>query len=103
MAVFNGGWQTRHGTFGVMSGGRILVPMRNELGTLAIFPDGQVRIGKWGDDFSSCEGFSTLRQNGPMIIDHGEINPMTEAKSFEFLGGHRRRQYGDLAFGSRNR
>ncbi len=81
LAVFNGGWQTRHGAFGVMIDGQILVPMRSRMGTLAIYPDGRIRIGRWGDDFTSCEGFSVLRQNGPMIVDHGQINPLTDEDS----------------------
>ena len=77
LAAFNGGFQTKHGAFGVMVDGRTVVPMRAGFGSLAIFEDGQVQIGVWGTDFTSYDGIAALRQNGPMIIQNGAINPQT--------------------------
>lgn len=94
LATFNGGFLTRHGLFGVMVDGRTLMPMRYGLGTLAIYPDGRVTIGVWGSDITSCEGISVVRQNGPMVVDDGEINPKTKENSSEYWG---QTVHGDVA------
>jgi hypothetical protein len=86
LAVFNGGFLTEHGAYGVMVNGKTMMPMRNGFGTLAIFQDGRVRIGVWGTDFTSYDGIAALRQNGPMIIAGGKINPQTGNDSPEYWG-----------------
>jgi hypothetical protein len=86
LAVFNGGFQTVHGAYGVMVDGKTLLPMRNGFGTLAIFQDGRVQIGAWGTDFTSYDGIAALRQNGPMIIEDGTINPQTGKDLPEYWG-----------------
>jgi hypothetical protein len=86
LAVFNGGFLTRHGLFGVMVDGRILIPMIDGLGTLAIYPDGRVRIGVWGSDITSLEGVSTIRQNGMIVVKDGQINPLAYVDSLEYWG-----------------
>ncbi|MGB7538999.1 MAG: phosphodiester glycosidase family protein [Anaerolineales bacterium] len=86
LAAFNGGFLTRHGIFGVVVDGKILVPMIDGLGTLAIYPDGRVRIGVWGSDITSLEGISTIRQNGPIVIRDGKINPRAFEDSLELWG-----------------
>ncbi len=86
LAAFNGGFLTRHGLFGVMVDGKILVPMVDGLGTLAIYPDGRVRIGVWGSDLTSLEGISTVRQNGAIVVKDGRINPQAFEDSLELWG-----------------
>jgi hypothetical protein len=86
LAAFNGGFLTRHGLFGVMVDGEILIPMVDGLGTLVILPDGRVRIGVWGSDLTSLEGISTARQNGAIVVSDGRINPQAFADSLELWG-----------------
>jgi hypothetical protein len=86
LAAFNGGFLTRHGIFGVMVDGNILEPMIDGLGTLVIYPDGRVKIGVWGSDITSLEGISTIRQNGPIVIHDGKINPWVFEDSLELWG-----------------
>jgi hypothetical protein len=86
LAAFNGGYQTVHGHYGVIVNGITWVPMRAGFGTLAIFQDGRVQIGNWGTDFTSHDGIVALRQNGPMIIAGGKINPQTADNSPEYWG-----------------
>jgi hypothetical protein len=75
LAIFNGGFKTRHGHFGVMSGGTVLVQPKPEMGTLAIYPDGKVAIGQWGDEIDPSAPMSVWRQNGPLVVHNGTINP----------------------------
>ncbi len=86
LAVFNGGFQTVNGNYGVMVNGKTLMPMRDGLGALAIFQDGRVQIGVWGTDFTAYNEIAVLRQNGPMIIEGGKINPQTSDESPEYWG-----------------
>jgi hypothetical protein len=86
LATFNGGFLTDHGHYGVMVNGKTLMPMREGFGTLAIYQDGRVQIGVWGADLTSYDGIAVLRQNGPMIIEDGKVNPQTGDDSPEYWG-----------------
>lgn len=75
LATFNGGFKATHGHFGAMSDGNTVLPPRDGLGTLAIYADGSVRIGEWGSEINPNGDFLAWRQNGPLVIHNGEINP----------------------------
>jgi len=77
MAAFNGGFQARHGHFGVMVNGVTLIPPRDDFGTVALYDDGGVRLGQWGSEITSTSHLVAWRQNGPLIIHAGQINPHT--------------------------
>jgi hypothetical protein len=75
LAVFNGGFQARHGQFGAMSDGIQALPPRDGLGTVAIYQNGEVNLGEWGIDLYLSPDMAAFRQNGPLVINKGEINP----------------------------
>jgi len=77
LAAFNGGFKAQHGHFGVMTNGVTLIAPRGGMGTVGIYADGTLRIGAWGTDIASSPHLLTWRQNGPLIIQNGEINPHT--------------------------
>ena len=77
VAAFNGGFRTRHGDFGVMVGGITVLQPRVGLGTVAMYADGRVRIGAWGTDITSSRDILAWRQNGPLILHNGQLNPRT--------------------------
>lgn len=77
LAAFNGGFKARHGNFGTMVNGVTVLPPRPGIGTLAIYADGQVRIGDWGTEIVPSSDMLAWRQNGPLIIHNGQINPHT--------------------------
>jgi len=77
LAAFNGGFKAEHGHFGVMLDGVTLIPPRDGFGTVAIYDDGKVLLGAWGTDISSLPHLIAYRQNGPLIIQNGQINPHT--------------------------
>ncbi|MBX7215043.1 MAG: phosphodiester glycosidase family protein [Thermoflexales bacterium] len=87
-AVFNGGFKTQHGRFGVYAAGKTLVPARTDLMTLAIDDDEALRIGPWTE--AGVVGPQTVvwRQNGPPLVHNGEINPLTNDNSASNWGAN---------------
>jgi hypothetical protein len=77
LAAFNGGFKAQHGHFGVMLDDVVLIPPIAGLGTVAIYSDGRVALGAWGKDISPAQDLIAWRQNGPLIILDGQINPHT--------------------------
>lgn len=74
VAAFNGGFKYEHGKFGSMANGYESVPPVTGLGTLAFFKNGQIKMGVWGQDFTSAADMIAFRQNGPLIIQNGKID-----------------------------
>lgn len=77
IAVFNGGFKARHGHFGTMVHGITVLPPRQRLGTIAMYADGRVRIGMWGTELTPSPNIQAWRQNGPLVIHKGQVNPHT--------------------------
>ncbi len=77
LAAFNGGFKAQHGHYGVMANGVTLIPPRQGFGTVGIYDDGSVRIGAWGTDITTSPHLIAWRQNGPLIVQDGQINPLT--------------------------
>lgn len=75
LAAFNGGFKARHGQFGSMADGSQALPPRDGLGTLVIYQNGDVLLGEWGTDLHMTPDIAAFRQNGPLVISKGEINP----------------------------
>jgi len=75
LAEFNGGFQARHGQFGAMADSVQALPPRNGLGTVVIYQNGEVLLGEWGTDLFMSSDIAAFRQNGPLVINKGEINP----------------------------
>ena len=42
-----------------------------------MYDDGQVKLGAWGRDIITDTHLVSWRQNGPLLIDNGQINPET--------------------------
>jgi len=75
LAAFNGGFKARHGEFGAMADGITALPPRDGLGTLAIYKSGRVSLGEWGAGIMLTPDMVAFRQNGPLVIQQGKINP----------------------------
>jgi hypothetical protein len=75
LAEFNGGFQARHGQFGAMADGSQALTPRDGLGTVAIYKNGEVRLGEWGIDLLPSTDMTAYRQNGPLVIQKSQINP----------------------------
>jgi hypothetical protein len=92
LGAFNGGFQAKHGHFGAMADGQEALPARDGLGTLVIYQDGRVALGAWGVDVLPSADMQSMRQNGPLMVAKGEINPHTadfdpSAWGYVFGGG----------------
>lgn len=77
LATFNGGFKERHGNFGLLVDGILLNPPRDALGTVAFYTDGHIRVGQWGTDIVPSADMVTWRQNGPLVVQNGQVNPHT--------------------------
>jgi len=78
LATFNGGFKYKQGDFGAMADGYLSAPPRNGLGTLAIYRDGHIRLGMWGQDITDSPDLIAFRQNGPLVIQNGKLNAAVE-------------------------
>jgi hypothetical protein len=87
LAAFNGGFKTINGNFGVLFDGEERIPPITGMGTIAIFSDGSVRIGEWGSDLTNSPDMSYFRQNCPLMVRNGEINPLVYNNSVNDWGG----------------
>ena len=75
LAAFNGGFKARHGQFGAMADGVIALPPRDGFGTLVIYESAIVSLGEWGPGSAITPNMAAFRQNGPLVIQAGQVNP----------------------------
>ncbi|MFT5357421.1 MAG: hypothetical protein ACI9KE_004656 [Polyangiales bacterium] len=88
VAGFNGGFQSMHGEFGMMSEGRVYLPPKPWAATVAVHRDGRVSMGSWTDPPEGVrhyreawavqqipEDMVEFRQNLTSVIEGDEINP----------------------------
>jgi hypothetical protein len=79
-AAFNGGFKYADGHYGLMTGGTVYVPPQPDAATIAITTKGQVLLDAWGRTPQLGDTSRTLvayRQNAALLIDHGQLNPLT--------------------------
>lgn len=80
VAIFNGGFKYPDGHYGLMTDGTMYVPPVSGAATLAVTRQGQVIMGAWGQDprlSLTDTNLVSWRQNGALLIDHGQLNPLT--------------------------
>jgi hypothetical protein len=75
LAAFNGGFQARHGQSGAMADGVMALPPKVGFGTLVIYESGRVSLGEWRQGAAITPDVTAFRQNGPLVIQAGQINP----------------------------
>jgi hypothetical protein len=75
IAAFNGGFKGVNGHYGMMSNGLTLLPPTDGLATVAIYQDGHIAIGAWGTEIAQTSDMIAFRQNCPLLIDAGQLNP----------------------------
>ena len=82
LAVFNGGFKYEHGQFGSMLYDNVTVPPRDGFGTVAIYKDGHFQIGEWGKEFRRTLDMVAFRQNGPLVVQNGVIDPKVDTPAY---------------------
>ena len=87
LAAFNGGFKTVHGYYGVFTDATELVPPIDGMGTIVIYKDGSTQIGEWGTDLKYTSDMDVYRQNCPLMVNNGEINPQVYNNSVNDWGG----------------
>jgi hypothetical protein len=84
VAIMNGGFLYSDGKYGMVVGNKTYAPLENNTGTLAAYSDGTVKIFNYtGNNIGKNVVFA--RQNGPLIIDNGEIT-ITSSNFQQFRG-----------------
>jgi hypothetical protein len=81
LAAFNGGFKFADGQYGLMTNGVVYVPAQPKAATVAITKEGKLILGGWGVDpllNNQNTDIVAWRQNGALLIDKGEINPLTQ-------------------------
>lgn len=74
LALFNGGYQTPHGRWGVMTGGQVLVPPRDVGCTIALYRDGRARIASWPALAPTQNTMTAFRQTPPCLVEGGALH-----------------------------
>lgn len=71
---FNGGFRTKHGRWGFISGGVTYLPPVKGIATIAVDSQNRVRMGTWGKSWDPKEKYIYLRQNLPPLVEDGKPN-----------------------------
>jgi len=72
--AFSGGFQYQHDRGGIAFDGHALRPMKKNAGTLIVFQDGRVVIGKWGRDFTELSPEMKYVRQCLLLVDKGKFN-----------------------------
>jgi hypothetical protein len=86
IAAFNGGFKAVNGDYGMMVNGVTLLPPVPGLATIAIYSDGHVAMGAWGQQITPSPDMIAYRQNCPPLIMDGQVNPQVNEASRAIWG-----------------
>jgi hypothetical protein len=86
LAAFNGGFRTINGHFGVMYKGSVLIAPILNMATVALYRDGSIRIGEWGNDLKYSQDMVTYRQNCKLMVQNGAVDPLVYDNSVNNWG-----------------
>ncbi|HET6866050.1 MAG TPA: phosphodiester glycosidase family protein [Solirubrobacteraceae bacterium] len=75
LAVFNSGFKLEDSGGGFFSQGRLYAPLKDGQATLIGYRDGSVDVRTWTGRPDPGPGIAFARQNLPLIVEHGQLNP----------------------------
>jgi hypothetical protein len=81
VTAFNAGFRIQDANGGYYTGGRLVKALRNGAGSVVIYKDGTMMVGKWGRDFTMSNQIASVRQNLDLIVDHGKAVPGLAAQN----------------------
>jgi hypothetical protein len=77
VAAFDGGFQFRDGSYGMIVGGKTYLPLKTDVGTLVGYKDGTLKIVNYtGQNLGNNVVF--IRQNCPILIQNGQVFAQNE-------------------------
>jgi len=75
LAVFNSGFKLEDSGGGFFSQGRLYAPLKYGQATLIGYRDGSVDVSTWTGGPDPGPGIAFARQNLPLIVERGRLNP----------------------------
>jgi Phosphodiester glycosidase len=75
LATFNSGFKLEDSGGGFFSQGHLYAPLRDGQATLTGYRDGAVDVQTWTGGADPGPGIAFARQNLPLIVEHGRLNP----------------------------
>jgi hypothetical protein len=75
LATFNSGFKLEDDRGGFYSLGRLYAPLRDGQATLVGFRDGSLDVRTWNGGPNPGSNVLFARQNLPLIVEHGRLNP----------------------------
>jgi len=87
VVVMNGGFNPKHGAWGMMARGTVLVPPREEGCTLVMNHDDTVRMGRWPEVADEAQNARAYRQTPPCLLEDGKMHPKLAAGDLRPWGG----------------
>jgi hypothetical protein len=75
VAAFNGGFQSRHGGFGMLADGIAYLPPKPYAATVMELGDGSTAFGTWPDSPTTPGDVVAFRQNLTALVQDGRFNP----------------------------
>jgi hypothetical protein len=107
VAVMNGGFQPKHGRWGMRAGSISITAPREDGCTLALYHDASVRLASWPKLASTEAEMESIRQTPPCLLEDGVVHPALLRGDDKRWAGHaadlatRRRSAVGLAPGGR--
>ena len=86
--VMNGGFQPKHGRWGLSANGVVVTPPRKEGCTMALYSDGSVRLGPWPSLSDSAARMQSYRQTPPCILENDTVHPALVRGEDKAWAGH---------------
>jgi hypothetical protein len=74
LMAFSGGFQYHHDHGGIVIDGKSLQPMRDQAGTLVVYRDGRVRVGRWGKEFTRVTPAMQYVRQCLLLVEHSTFN-----------------------------
>lgn len=79
LVIFNGGFQLRHGRWGIQARGIAVQALKDEGCVVGIAKSGErVELGSWSRFSQRKDGFDVVRQTPPCLLENGAIHPDLE-------------------------
>lgn len=72
--AFSGGFQYQHDFCSIVVNGKCLRPMKKSAGTIVVYRDGRVEMGKWGRDYKKVTPGMLYARQGLLLIDGKKFN-----------------------------